>query len=209
MSHSLAYKFGSLPVFFRSAATPTAACGRTEAETASDELLNFVREAKAGSAGAQSELIVRYQRRIAGFVYTVTGRRDHVEDLSQRILIKMVRSIGSLRSASQFEAWLFTLARHICIDQLRRDKLHRVFVPFGAEHTELPEPPGAVNAEELDALRHALSQLSPKERLLVALMQEGRAYREIANILSINVVAVKARVHRVRLRLREYYEVRG
>jgi len=70
----------------------------------------------------------------------------------------------------------------------------------------VPEPPGAVDTEELDALRHALGQLRPQDRALLALVQEGRSHAEIADALTITVAAVKARLHRAREQLRQYYQ---
>ena len=108
--------------------------------------------------------------------------------------------------AAQFESWLFRLARNTCIDQLRRQKLRRIFLPFGEEHENIAEPPGAVGTEELDALRHALEQLRPQDRALLALVQEGRSHAEIAETLDTTVAAVKARLHRAREHLREHYQ---
>lgn len=167
-----------------------------------------VRCAQAGNPTAQRELVIAYQRRIAGFVFVMLTRSNDVEDMCQRIFIRMVRALPTLREASQFEAWLFRLARHMCIDQMRRDKLRRIFTPFLAQHTEVIEPDGQVDSEELDALRHALAQMPERERTIVALLQEGRSYREIGEFLSINEAAAKARVHRARVRLRLYYEAR-
>jgi RNA polymerase sigma-70 factor (ECF subfamily) len=165
-----------------------------------------VRSAQQGDESAQRELIVAYQRRVAGFVYAVTGRSDCVEDLCQLVFIKMVRALGGLQSPAQFEAWLFRLARNVCIDHLRRERLRRIFVPFAAEHAEVAEPAGAVDSEELDALRHALSRLRPAERALLALAQEGRSQVEMAEITGTSVVVVKARLYRARERLREFYQ---
>jgi len=165
-----------------------------------------VRLAQQGDESALRELIVAYQRRIAGFVYTVVGRSDSVEDLAQQVFIKMVRSIGSLQSPSQFEAWLFRLSRNVCIDHLRRERLRRVFVPFSTEHSEVAEPVGAVDSEELDALRHALSRLRPADRALLALAEEGRTQAEMAEITGTSIVVVKARLYRARERLRKVYQ---
>ena len=57
----------------------------------------------------------------------------------------------------------------------RRQRLRRIFIPFSTEHSDIAEPPGAVDTEELDALRHALSKLRPMDRTLLALAQEGRS----------------------------------
>ena len=149
---------------------------------------------------ALRELIVAYQHRVAGFTYAITGRSDSVEDIVQMVFVKMARAIARLKAPEQFEPWLFRLARNTCIDKLRR-----IFIPFAPEHEDVPEPSGAVDTEELDALRHALAQLRPKDRALLALVQEGRSHAEIAETFKTSVAAVKARLHRAREQLRQHY----
>lgn len=174
--------------------------------TSTNALADLVRRAQRGEEAAQRELVVSYQHRVAGFVYAMTGRSDYVEDLCQQVFIKAIRALDQLQAPAQFESWLFRMARNACIDQLRRQKLRRIFLPFGEEHENIPEPPGAVRSEELDALRHALDQLRPDERALLALVQEGRSHAEISVILSTSVAAVKARLHRAREHLRKHYQ---
>jgi RNA polymerase sigma-70 factor (ECF subfamily) len=166
----------------------------------------LVRRAQRGDEAAQRTLIINYQRRIAGFVYAITGRGDAVEDLAQMVFIKMIRALERLQDVAQFEAWLFRLARNTCIDHLRRQKLRRIFTAFAPEHENIAEPPGAVDTEELDALRHALQQLPPKDRALLALAQEGRSQVEMAEATGTSVMAVKARLHRAREKLRQFYQ---
>lgn len=170
------------------------------------ELVDLVRRAQGGDEASQSALIKAYQRRIAGFVYAITGRSDSVEDIAQQVFIKMIRALDRLQAPAQFESWLFRLARNTCIDHLRRQKLRRIFLPFAPEHENVPEPDGAVDSEELDALRHALEQLRPQDRALLALVQEGRSHGEIAETLNTTIAAVKARLHRAREHLREHYQ---
>jgi RNA polymerase sigma-70 factor (ECF subfamily) len=169
-------------------------------------LVELVRRAQVGDETAQRDLIVAYQRRIAGFIYAITGRSDSVEDIAQQVFIKMVRALDRLQAPAQFESWLFRLARNTCIDHLRRQKLRRIFLPFAPEHENVPEPEGAVDSEELDALRHALDQLRPQDRALLALVQEGRSHGEIAQTLGTTIAAVKARLHRAREHLRQHYQ---
>jgi RNA polymerase sigma-70 factor (ECF subfamily) len=169
-------------------------------------LADTVRRAQRGEEPAQSALIITYQRRMAGFVYALTGRSDAVEDLAQTIFIKMVRALPRLHDPAQFEAWLFRLARNTCIDHLRRQKLRRIFLPFAPEHEEIAEPTGAVGTEELDALRHALQQLPAKDRALLALAEQGSSQVEMAGATGTSVQAVKARLHRAREKLRHFYQ---
>jgi RNA polymerase sigma-70 factor (ECF subfamily) len=116
--------------------------------------VDLVHRAQRGEPDAQRELIVAYQHRVAGFVYAIIGRSDAVEDICQLIFIKMVRAIDRLQAPSQFESWLFRLARNTCIDHLRRQKLRRIFTPFAPEHENVPEPAGAVEMEDHEALAH-------------------------------------------------------
>lgn len=185
---------------------PASSNAKSMDQTQTTALVDLVRRAQKGEEAAQRELILAYQHRVAGFVYAMTARSDSVEDISQHIFIKMIRALDRLQAPAQFESWLFRLARNTCIDHLRRQKLRRIFTPFGPEHEDVPEPPGAVDTEELDALRHALSQLRPKDRALLALVQEGRSHVEIAETLRITVAAVKARLHRAREQLRQHYQ---
>lgn len=171
-------------------------------------LAKCVRTAQEGDEAAQRELVIAYQKRVAAFIYTIMAPSNDVEDLCQAVFIKMLRSLGSLRHPEQFESWLFRMAKHACLDQLRRRKTRSFLTAFLPQHADVPEPSGAIDAEELDALRYALAQLSPRERILLALVQEGRSAEEIGQLLSINEAAVKARIHRARQHLREHYEPR-
>lgn len=171
------------------------------------ELTDLVRQAQQGRESAQRALILAYQHRVAGFIYTITGRSDTVEDLAQTVFIKMIRSLARLDHPEQFEAWLFRMAKNTCIDHLRRQRWQKFFSPLEQEkHSEIPETPSTVDSEELDALRHALAQLKPKDRALLALAQEGYSQNEMAETIGISVVALKARLHRAREQLRHYYE---
>jgi len=169
-------------------------------------LIDLVRRVQIGDERAQRELIVAYQGRISGFVSTLINQSCCIEDLSQQVFIKMIRAIEHLQQVEQFESWLFRIARNVCMDYLRQQKLRRIFLPFLEEHEEVPELNHAVDSEELDALRYALANLRPTDRALLALVQEGHSYGEIAKILDINVPSVKARVYRAREHLRQHYQ---
>jgi RNA polymerase sigma-70 factor, ECF subfamily len=170
-------------------------------------LTDLVRRAQNSCESAQRDLILAYQHRVAGFIYTITGHSNSVEDLAQTVFIKMIRALPKLDQPAQFEAWLFRLAKNTCIDHIRRQRWSRLFSPLEPEtHAEIPETPTTVDTEELDALKHALSQLKPKDRALLALAQEGYSQNEMAEATGISVVALKARLHRAREQLRHHYE---
>jgi RNA polymerase sigma-70 factor (ECF subfamily) len=65
---------------------------------------------------AQSDLVRRYQSRIAGYVRPMLSAGDGVDDVVQNVFVKMVRRLGALRDPAVFESWLFTLARNTALD---------------------------------------------------------------------------------------------
>jgi len=176
------------------------------AETAA--LVETVRRAQRGDETAQHTLITNYQRRIAGFIYTIVNNSSQVEDLAQIVFIKMIRALPRLDQPAQFEAWLFRLARNACIDHIRRERWQKFLTPIETEDRvlDLPDKTTGVDHEELDALHHAISKLKPKDRALIALAQEGRSQEEMAAATGTTVTALKARLHRAREQLKQHYE---
>jgi len=176
------------------------------AETAA--LVETVRRAQRGDEAAQHTLITSYQRRVAGFIYTIVNNSNQVEDLAQVVFIKMIRALPNLDQPAQFEAWLFRLARNACIDHLRRERWQKFLTPIETDERvlEIPDKSTGVDTEELDALHHAIAQLKPKDRALIALAQEGRSQEEMAATTGITVTALKARLHRAREQLKQHYE---
>ncbi len=169
------------------------------------ELAAAVTRAQSGDLAAQSDLVRRYQRRIAGHVRSIIRQPDAIEDVTQMVFIKMVRRLGRLRDASLFECWLFTLSRNTCVDFIRRRRRRPVALATEDELFEIPDPQihsvGATG-EILDELALALERLAPIDRKLVGLYVQGNSYRTMAAREGLTPGAVKARLHRVRPFLR-------
>lgn len=172
---------------------------------AAAETLALVATARRGDEAAQRRLILAYQERIAGFVFTVTGSSADVDDLTQQVLLRMLAGLPKLREEARFEAWLFRLARNVCIDHLRRARWRRFFSPLEAVHEETVPAPGGCDPALIDALQHALQQLGPDDRAILALAADGRSYEEMQQTLGKSVAAVKVMLHRARGRLKRHY----
>jgi len=176
----------------------------TSAHADRAELFALVTRAHAGDLAAQSDLVRRYSRRIAGFVRTIVRRADAVDDVVQLVFIKMIRRLPRLRDAQLFESWLFTLSRNTAVDALRR--VRRCPVASAEDeslvaHAHDPANPQAMS-EIMEALQLALEKVTPKDRAIVMLAVEGHSYDEIAARERLTPLAVKARLARVRRHLR-------
>src|SRR2546429_1266662 len=80
----------------------------------------LVKTAVAGREASFEELVRRYQRPIAAYVYRMVGDYDAALDLTQEVFIKVYNSLGRYRSEFKFSTWIYKIAHNAAIDHLRR-----------------------------------------------------------------------------------------
>ena len=168
-----------------------------------EDLAALIRRAQDGSEAALEILIARFQDRIAGFVYSLIGRDDAIEDLCHDIFIKMLSGLSGLKNPDAFEAWLFRIARNVAMDSLRRKRLWRMFVPFEPKHEQIAEAPRSGDSR-VEEFRAALEGMPPNQKELILLLAENDwTYEQLAEITRSSVSAVKSRLFRAREYLRQ------
>jgi len=189
--------------------------GAESLEDLSDEEL--MARFQKGESEALNHILARYGKPLFGFLYRQTGSRERAEDAYQEVFVKVIRAAGNYESSSRFAAWLFTIARNVCIDLSRREK-HRMTSSLDAaawddaETTRLelvadqgPDPEADLRATELcEALERALARLSPEQREVFLLRERsGLSFKEIARITNSPLNTVKTRMHYALIKLRE------
>src|SRR5206468_8365651 len=80
----------------------------------------LVTNALAGREACFEELVRRYQRPIAAYVYRMVGNYDAALDLTQEVFIKVYNSLSRYRSEFKFSTWIYKIAHNAAIDHLRR-----------------------------------------------------------------------------------------
>ena len=176
------------------------------------DVIERIGAARAGDEHALEDLIRQYQDRIARYVIALIGAGDaDFDDLCQIIFVKMALALPKLRSPEVFEPWLYTIARNVCRDHLRRLRIHERLIPLSRDHEavsisqEADEPPAGP-----DALDAALERLPGAERELIDLLRKREySYEELARLLKISVRAVAGRLFRARSRLRKLLRYNG
>ncbi|NQV06955.1 sigma-70 family RNA polymerase sigma factor [bacterium] len=153
------------------------------------------------------EVAQRYGRQIYNFAYRLTGNPDDAADLTQEVLLKVRRGLGSYTPGT-FEGWLWRITRNAFIDETRRRK-RRATVPLpegDRDDTGAAPPPEDVLAtvrlgEEVQA---ALLDLPYEFREAVVMCDVvGLSYEEIAESVGAPIGTVRSRIHRGRKMLRE------
>lgn len=167
------------------------------------ELLTSARE---GDKAALEALLERHQARVYRFGLKMCGNPEDAQDVLQETLLAMARGVHNFRGASSLSTWLYSVARSFCIKKRRTSK----FAPDSNADGAPPLDPGQSPDEMLagkeveDALNRAVRGLEPIYREVLTLRDiEGLSAPEVAEVLGITVQAVKSRLHRARVALRD------
>src|SRR5215510_6680880 len=93
----------------------------------------LVLTAVAGREVAFEELVRRYQRPIASYVYRMVGDYDAALDLTQEVFIKVYNSLSRYRSEFKFSTWIYKIAHNAAIDHLRRHTVRDQILTAGSD----------------------------------------------------------------------------
>jgi len=173
--------------------------------------------AKRGDRAAFAELVEKYKQPVMNFVFRSLRDEIEAEDLAQNVFLQTWKSRSRYRQTAKFSTWLFTIARNLCLNEIRRRSRHPAesIEEAHAEHEDQPRqqyedksqvaPPDKMLHRELaQKIEEALGQLPDKQRLAIVLCrQEELSYEEIARVLGCSVPATKSLIHRGRETLKE------
>jgi RNA polymerase sigma-70 factor (ECF subfamily) len=176
----------------------------------------LVHACKAGDAAAFEELVKRYDRKLFRIAQHITHNREDAQDAVQDAFLKVFRKLTQFRENSQFSTWLIRIAVNESLMKLRKQRHNKEFsidddVLSNNESLAFeladwgPNPEERYRGAELrDILRSELQELQPALRVIFVLRDiEGLSTEETAEVIESTPVAVKARLWRARLKLRE------
>ena len=184
------------------------------AGTAIGDTQEIARGLRDGDVAVVQMLVEEYQDRLVRYLVYVLGRRDGVDDLVQETWLRVMERGKSYDGRSRFEPWLFTVARHLAIDFLRRrrevslDADDEAGPVVAAPVSEKPSPfVLAARTEDAERLAAALQGLQAVTReALVLRFMEDLSLQEIAAVVNAPVPTVAARIYRGLAALRSQME---
>lgn len=182
---------------------------------ANDEAV-LVDAARGGDVGAFEQLIRRYDRNVFRIAQHITQNREDAEDVVQDAFLKAYQNLGQFQGQSKFYTWLVRIAVNEALMRLRRRRPERMVSIDEDVKTEedsmprevadwSPNPEQLYNQAELkDILSKTIQGLPPSFRMVFVLRDvEGLSTEETADALDLSIPAVKSRLLRARLQLRE------
>ena len=181
-----------------------------------DQDLALVHACKSGNAAAFEELVKRYDTKLFRIAQHITHNREDAQDAVQEAFLKVFRKLTQFQENSKFSTWLTRITVNESLMKLRKQRHTKEFSIDNNFESEDRSPTSeltdwARNPEELyrgfelrNILRSELQELQPGLRVVFVLRDiEGLSTEETAEVLESTPVAVKARLWRARLKLRE------
>ncbi len=188
-------------------------------QTASpDDIEALIQRCLRGDQAAWERIVRLHWRRVFNVAYKFVGKHDEAEDLTQEIFIKIFKSLGTFDRRANFQTWLVSVSRNLCIDHYRSVRKERQTIDRDVDANELAPPaaePGPIAALEqrdrITLLREALASLPDSLRTAVVMRDiQELSYQEIAERLKLPEGTVKSRINRGRNELaRQIRRLRG
>ena len=151
-------------------------------------------------------LVGQYQFRLVRYFIYLLGKRDSVEDLVQETWLRVLERGSSYDGRSRFEPWLFTIARNLAIDHMRKRRMFSIDSNHSPEQelealtpvSNAPSPfEQAARTEDAQRLALSLQMLEPIYReALVLRFQEDLSLQEMAGVIGASVSTVSSRIYR-------------
>ena len=185
---------------------------------ASADIEALIRRCLRGDQLAWDAIVKQYWRKVFNVAYKFVAKHDEAEDLTQDIFLKIFKSLDTFDRRANFQTWLISISRNLCIDHYRSVRKERETIDRAVDANDLtptsPEPGPIAALEHRDRvalLRQAMSALPDTLRTAVLMRDiQELSYQEIADRLRLPEGTVKSRINRGRTELaRQIRKLRG
>jgi RNA polymerase sigma-70 factor (ECF subfamily) len=162
-----------------------------------------------GDQLAWEQIVRQHWRKVFNVAYKFVGSHEQAEDLTQDIFLKIFKSLDTFDRRANFQTWLISVSRNLCIDHYRSVRKERQTIDREVTAEDVSpvsktvSPLAALEQRDLAAtLRVALHALPPSLRMAVLLRDiQELSYQEIAERLRLPEGTVKSRINRGRREL--------
>ena len=174
-----------------------------------DALESLIERCLQGDQAAWDRLVRQHRRKVFNVAYKFVGTHDGAEDLTQDIFLRVFKSLHTFDRRANFQTWLISVSRNLCIDHYRRVRKEREAIDHDVDAGELT--PASTDAGPMAALEQqdrvallgqALGALPEPLRAAVVMRDlQELSYQEIAAQLRLPEGTVKSRINRGRTEL--------
>jgi RNA polymerase sigma factor (sigma-70 family) len=189
-----------------------------ESPDAPDSVDTLIRRCLKGDQLAWEAIVRQYRRKVFNVAYKFVGKHDEAEDLTQDVFLKIFKSLDTFDRRANFQTWLISVSRNLCIDHYRSVRKERETIDRDVDAADLsPAAAGQSQVaaleqrDRVELLRQALASLPQTLRTAVLMRDiQELSYHEIARALRLPEGTVKSRINRGRTELaRQIRKLRG
>ena len=165
----------------------------------------------SGDRDALAEIILMYRDGVTLYINSIVNNITTAEDLMEETFVRLCVKKPKFNGKSSFQTWLFSIARHIAIDHLRRQRFRKIppeDIPDLASEENIER--SYVRKEEAFHLHAAMNELKPEYRQALYLMYfENMSGDDIALVMSLNQRQVRNILYNARKTLKKILERKG
>lgn len=200
--------------------------GQRGKQTSPSDLVNTTDEklielfTSSNDENAFEEIINRYCDKIYKLAFRITRDHHSAEEVLQEVFLTLLKKIGTFRGESKFSSWLYRVTANAAYMHLRAEKKYESdvsledYVPYDENGTlkgrikvkdwsDRPDK-ALLSKEAMEIIEKAVDELPEPYRVVVHLRDiEGLSNEEVSVLLGLSVPALKSRLHRARLFLRD------
>jgi len=192
----------------------------------SDAIL--VKKSQEGDYTSFEELVKRYEEKVYNLAYRIMGNKEDASDVIQETFLQAFRKLGGFKGKAKFSTWLYRITVNTCLMKKRKQKKMQIVsldLPILTKKEDeikrelgddwSKSPLATLENEEVKKTLSKAIESLPEDYRMVLLLRglNGLSNEETAKVLNISIPAVKSRLHRARLflrdRLSEYFKEYG
>lgn len=177
---------------------------------------------KQGDWEAFTELVDKYKQPVMNLAFRMLRDAAEAEDLAQVVFLQIYKSAARYEVSSKFSTWMFTIARNLCLNEIRRRTRHPAD-SLDATHPSNEDQPlrqyedkktfsppeSLLHGELEEKIEQALAELPENQRTAILLCRgDELSYEDIAKVLNCSLSATKSLIHRgretMKLKLKPY-----
>jgi RNA polymerase sigma-70 factor (ECF subfamily) len=172
---------------------------------------------KRGDDAAFAELVDKYKQPVMNLAYRILRDATEAEDVAQNVFLQAYKSAPRYEVSARFSTWLFTIARNLCLNEIRRRSRHPTdsIEAAGPDADDLPTrqfedrktalpTDAALEGELAQKIDAALAELPEIQRTAILLCRrDDLSYEDIAKVIGCSLSATKSLIHRGRETLKQ------
>jgi RNA polymerase sigma-70 factor (ECF subfamily) len=176
---------------------------------------DLIQRCLAGDQAAWEAIVRLHWRKVFNIAYKFVGKHDEAEDLTQDVFLKIFKSLNTFDRRANFQTWLISVSRNLCIDHYRSVRKERETINRDVDAGELTPASTTVSPyaelerrDRVALLKVAIDKLAPTLRTAVMMRDiQEMTYQEIATRLSLPEGTVKSRINRGRTELARQIQI--